>query len=422
MANDETPHEVSTRRDYMMKYGGAIAGSSLLAGCTGSGDQGGAETTSEATTEAMSAEAPTEAATTDDDSYSVSMAPVGEVQFDSVPKDVFTILGHHVDMLVALGRGDAINAMHAPEYRQSLYEKFLNRLDGVTVDWEGLYSSWPPTKEKLYELDSAVHIADPAKVATADEWETGDIREIEENVGPWFGNTLSGTNSEPQSDWAERYQYYTLWEIFEKVALVFRERERYEALASVRESMLQTIEANLPPESERPSAALVLFSTTDEKAWGYKLNYPGYYAAHSRPLGATDALADAVGPEYGHDGRNITLDYELLMEADPDVLLVLGTMTESQNLSEIRTTLKQHDVAGELTAVQEDTIYAQGARRQGPILNLFQTEMTAKQLYPEQFGDWPGYVDGDPYPEIPDDEQLFDRQRVADIVTGTIQS
>jgi hypothetical protein len=48
-------------------------------------------------------------------------------------------------------------------------------------------------------------------------------------------------------------------------------------------------------------------------------------------------------------------------------------------------------------------------------LNLFRLEMTAKQLYPDQFGEWPGYVNGEPYPE---DEQLFDRQRVADIVRG----
>jgi hypothetical protein len=44
--------------------------------------------------------------------------------------------------------------------------------------------------------------------------------------------------------------------------------------------------------------------------------------------------------------------------------------------------------------------------------------MTAKQLYPAQFGEWPGYVDGEPYPGIPEAEQLFDRGRVADIITG----
>jgi len=388
-----------TRRDYV-KYGGAAIGGGVLAGCISDEEQ------------------PNEA--DENGSYSVRMAPMGEVEFDSVPEDIFTMLGHHADMLLALGKGDAINAMHGPAYHQALYEKLVHHFDGVSVDWEGLYSSWPPTKEKLYDLNSDVHIADPAKVATADGWDDSDVDKIEERVGPWFGNALSGTNSEPPEGWADEYEYYTLWEIFGKIAQVFKENERYEALASVRDSMVQTIETNLPPESERPSAALVLFSSDDEKAWGYKLNYPGYYAAHTRPMGVTDALADAAGEGYGDDGRNITLDYEMLLEADPDVLLVLGPMTEYFDLDDIRTRLEEDEAASELTAVQEGNVYAQGARRQGPILNLFQLEMTAKQLYPDQFGEWPGYVNGEPYPEISEAEQLFDRQRVADAINGDI--
>jgi ABC-type Fe3+-hydroxamate transport system substrate-binding protein len=406
-------NELPTRREYM-KYGGAVVGGSLLAGCTGQSRS--------TPTQANADDTPTQtdASTPDDGGYSVAMSPMGPVTFETVPEDVFTILGHHVDMLVALGRGDAINAMHAPEYHQSLYQKFFDRLDGVTVDWEGLYSSWPPTKEKLYELDSDVHIADPAKVATAEGWGDSSLQEIRSNVGPWFGNTLSGTHQEPPSGWADTYEYYTLREIFGKIAAVFREGERYEALEAIHESMMQTIRAGLPPESERPSAALVLFSTSDEQIWGYKMNHPGYYAAHTRPMGATDALADAVGDGYGDDGRNITLDAELLLDADPDVLLVLGPMTASHDLNEIRSQLERNEVTREVTAVQEGRIYPQGARRQGPILNLFQTEMTAKQLYPDQFGPWPGYVDGEPYPEIQADERLFDRQRVAEIINGDL--
>jgi hypothetical protein len=54
-------------------------------------------------------------------------------------------------------------------------------------------------------------------------------------------------------------------------------------------------------------------------------------------------------------------------------------------------------------------------------MNLFQLEMTAKELYPEQFGRWPADEDGDAYPEFGSDERLFDHQRVADIVDGDIQ-
>ena len=416
MSRNDMNREAPTRRDYM-RYGGAVVGGSLLAGCVG---QSGPESTPAEKSTGSESSSSNES-TPEDERYSVTMSPMGTVEFETVPQSVFTILGHHADMLVALGRGDAINAMHAPGYHQSLYQKFLHHLDGVTVDWDGLYSSWPPSKEKLYELDSDVHIADPAKVATAEGWDDSSLEEIGSNVAPWFGNTLSGTQQEPPSGWGDAYEYYTLWEIFGKIAQVFREGARCEALTSVRESMLQTISAGLPPEQERPSAALVLFSTSDEKIWGYKMNHPGYYAAHTRPLGATDALADAVGEGYGDDGRNITLDAELLLDADPDVLLVLGPMAEYHNLDDIRSRLENNEVTSEITAVQEERVYAQAARRQGPILNLFQTEMTAKQLYPDQFGEWPGYVDGEPYPGIPTGEQLFNRQRVADIITGEEQ-
>ncbi|MEZ3117661.1 ABC transporter substrate-binding protein [Halobaculum sp. MBLA0147] len=418
MAREPAGEEAPTRREYV-KYGGAVVGSGLLAGCA---EQSATETPTgtEPDTEAPTASKTETETATPDDGYSVSLAPAGEVSFEEVPEEVFTILGHHADMLVALGRGDDINAVHAPEYHQSLYEKFLHHLEGVSVDWEGLYSSWPPTKEKLYELDSDVHVADPAKVATADGWDDDDVREVADTVAPWVGNTLSGTHEQPPTGWRDRYEYYTLWEIFAEIARLFRATDRYEALAAVRESLRERIATDLPPESERPTAALVLFAAEEEKAWGYKLNHPGYYAAHTRPMGVTDALAEAVGEGYGDDGRNVTLDYETLLEADPDVLLVLGPMTGYFDLGEIRSRLADHEVASELTAVETGRVYAQGARRQGPILELFQTEMTAKQLYPDQFGEWPGYVDGEPYPEIPAEERLFDRERVADVIRGDL--
>jgi len=400
MSDDTQPHTEPTRRDYL-QYGGALIGSGLLAGCTG-------DSSSDPTS---TSEPPT---TGSDESYTAELAPAGEVTFESVPEDVFTILSHHTGMALALGRGDDINAMHAPGYVESLYEKFLARLDGVSVDWEGLYSSWPPTKEKLYELDSDVHLADPAKVASADGWSDDDIAEIADNVAPWFGNTYSESNANPPAEWQDDYEYYTLWEIFARVADVFKEQQRYQALAAVHRSMLDSFEQSLPPKSERPSAAMVLFSTQNDTIWAYELNQVGYYAAHTRPLGATDALVDAF-PGFA---SGETADYEMLAEADPDILLVLGGMTSYHDIDEIRTTLNEDPVASQISAVSEDRIYTQGSRRQGPLVNLFQLEMTAKQLYPDEFGEWPGYATGESYPEIPAEEQLFDRQRVADIITG----
>lgn len=54
------------------------------------------------------------------------------------------------------------------------------------------------------------------------------------------------------------------------------------------------------------------------------------------------------------------------------------------------------------------------------VATLFATEISGKQLSPDQFGEWPGHESGDPYPEVPAGERLFDRQRVATIVTDGV--
>lgn len=109
---------------------------------------------------------------------------------------------------------------------------------------------------------------------------------------------------------------------------------------------------------------------------------------------------------------------EALLEADPDAMLTLWTVTETFDFGTLLQNLKDDPVGQELSAVKNDRVYPQGTRWQGPLMNLFQLEMTAKELYPEEFGAWPEYENGDVYPEFGADEQLFDHQRVEDIVNG----
>ena len=409
MGQDNDKYEAPTRRDYVT-YLSAIGASGLLAGCTGDSEAEStpASTATESST-GDSTEPATDETTADDGSYSVTMAPMGEVTFDSVPESIFTRLTHHAGMVFALGRGNDVNAMHAPDYYDALWNQFTPRLPGVELDWTGLYSSWQPSKEKLYELDSDVHIADPAGVSATSGWEMRETEEIGTTIAPWFGNYYSDTHAEPPTEWADRYEYYTLWEMFEKVAAVFREGERYQALAAIHTDLLGTIESGLPSRSERPTAVMAGL-TEIESPWVYKTNVPGFLAAHVRPLGARDAFEDELS-----SGSQV--DMEAMLEADPDVIFALGGLHPDTDIEAIRRELEAHSVGQQLTAVKNDRIYAQGARYQGPILNLFQLEMTAKQLYPEAFGGWSTYTEG-PYPEIPAEEQLFDRQRVADIING----
>ncbi|MFD1514562.1 ABC transporter substrate-binding protein [Halomarina rubra] len=414
MTNSTDGGRGPTRRRYLA--GSAAALSGLLAGCTGGDADDGttpnddAPATERDTTATDSSETTTAAS---GGPYTATLAPAGEVSFDAVPESVFTVFSQYPDMCVALGHGDAVNAMYVPEMAGTTMNHYYDRLEGVSFEWEGLpdpLSDGLP-KELLYDLDSDVHLVDPAWASTQKGWSAGDVDEVADAVGPWFGNFYSGTNADAPDGYAADYQHYTLWELFGAVADVFQERERYEALASVHEEMLSTVEQGLPPRSERPTAVRVTYS--GDQFYTYHLNEPGYWLADTRPLGANDAFAEKDwGQLWG------TVGMEAMAEADPDVVLHLWGMTPNYDMAEVRQSLADDPVGGQLSAVQNDRVYAQGMRYQGPLMNLFQLEATAKQLYPEQFGEWPGYEAGQPYPEIPEDERLFDREQVASVVRG----
>lgn len=411
MVEDDAVHDAPTRRDYV-KYGGAVLGSGLLAGCDGQSDSGSTDTgTPTETADQTEVPTDTETATPEDESYSVSIAPVGAVEFDEPPEDVYTAMPHHADMALALGRGDDIKAIVRPELFDGIYNKLFARFDDLSVEWADLFNAYPTDKETLYEFDSDVHLEDPAYIASQDSMDPADIEEIGGNVSPWFGNTYSNEHSEVAEPYAANYQYYTLWEIFGKVSRVFQEQERYEALTEIREGLLSTIESNLPPEDERPRVARVLisFDGIGEGIWAYSINGPGFVRAHTRPLGAKEAFPDLqVGTQ---------VDLEALVEAEPDVLLRTASFSPGARWTEIKNELRNDPVAQEIPAVANDQIYPLAYRGAGPILHLYQLEMAAKQVYPDQFGQWPEY-DGESYPEIPESEQLFDHQRVADIIMG----
>jgi len=180
-------------------------------------------------------------------------------------------------------------------------------------------------------------------VTQVEGWERSDIDEIAENVSPWFGNSLSDRHQEPAEEWADGYQYYGLWEQFEIVAEAFRERERYEALAAVREELLSTIEDNLPPEEERPTAIMIAAADI-ESIYAYTLSNPGFLTSHTRPLGPRDAFEGSV--ESG-----TVVDFETILEADPDVILYLGGMEPGT------------DMAGRRTAFEEDAVGSLRSRR-----------------------------------------------------------
>lgn len=298
---------------------------------------------------------------------------------------------------------------------------YYDAVDGASFDAANVKQVWNDgvDKELFYEIDADVHLQDPCWLLSfADDWDTSDIREVRENIGPWVGNRYSREHAQPPEGCRDGYQYYTLWELSEKIAAVFQEQERQQALHEEHESLLNTIKRDLPPEEERPTVGLLIYR--DGAFRPYEINSPGFAKAHVRPLGARDAFVD--NDQTYDENADGQLDYEAMLEIDPDVILHNFGVGEFYDVASTRETLESHPVGSELTAVQNDRVYSSGTPFQGPLTNLFQLEMTAKQVYPDVFGEWPGDGSETSYPEIPSDERLFDRQRVSDIVTGTIQS
>ncbi|WP_418284272.1 ABC transporter substrate-binding protein [Halorubrum sp. DTA46] len=400
MAQD-TDRRVVTRRG-AIRYGGAVAGVGLLAGCVGSTDSDDGSTSDPDGADAVES-GPSEATDADGSgAYSVEMAPVGELTFEEPPERVTTYFPGYADMCVALGVEDSLVAM-GENYR--FHDHHYDELDGVGVDVDGLEDIVLDTgidKEIFYQLDSDLHLIDP-------EWlvnnaffglERSDVEEIRDNVAPFFGNAVF-RRTDPWHD----YRYYTLYETFETVAQVYDRAERYAALESFHDAYVAEIQSRLPPVDDRPTA-LLTYGAGDEPDtfYPYRVSDRGTNNKQWHDLGVADALADT-----GIDGLSTsdrgTIDYETMLEVDPDAILVRSDTVRSATEFEdtVLAYMRDHEVASQLTAVQAGRVIRGGPIYQGPLIHLFTLEAGARGLYPDEFGG---------------DGELFDRDEVAAIVRG----
>ncbi|MGB9951409.1 ABC transporter substrate-binding protein [Haloarcula marismortui] len=381
---DKTPRERSTRRDYI-KGAGLIAGGSLLAGCA-----------SDAVSEPTATEHRGTPATTETESYTVTMEPVGTVEFETVPETIAPFTADYIDMLVALGHGDAVQSIwYRGRYKTLDYEE----LDGVSIDLDGLTQLWNDgvSKEPFYEMDADLHLIDPnALIDWLGAWDQSDLTEIRENVAPFLGNLIFRRTD----DWHD-YRYYSLYEAFEKVAEMVQEQARFEAIRSIHDEMVETVQARLPAPADRPNAALVFAGEEPEEFTPYRINGNGANKEHFQTLGIFDAFAD-TGVE-GYSGSE-SLDYEALLEIDPDSLLLRyhregKTREEFEN--SVLAYMKDHEVGSQLRAVQNDRVFRGGPIYTGPLHNLFMIERYAKAYFPDEFTE----------------THLFDREHLAEIIT-----
>lgn len=176
MSDNFNGHEGSTRRE-CVKYGGTAVATGLLAGCSGSGStQSGSGGDNNSSTDTGSS---------GDESYSVTMSPVGTVEFDSAPEEAVVYSHHDVDILVSLGQSDGINSLGFPENYSAVY---YDELPGVSLDTSKLTKLYNDgvDKEVFYELDSEVHHIDPVWFGGWSSFDAADIEEIESSIGPFF--------------------------------------------------------------------------------------------------------------------------------------------------------------------------------------------------------------------------------------------
>jgi iron complex transport system substrate-binding protein len=371
-----------------MEYGGVVVGGGLLAGCTGDSDSGSTPTETRAGTEST---------TEEDSSYTVSMEPVGDVEFESIPETWVANNGSWVDMGIALGQEPPKGVWLTSRYHTQYYDE----IPGVSVDKSEMVNLYQDgvSKELFYELDGDVHVIDPNFLLNRYQgWEQSDIDEVRENIGPFFGNSIFSTGY----PWHEGYRYYSLMEAFEKLSQVFQQQDRYEAFESVHKEFQENLAPIIPGRSDRPSVAVLWPHPVDEpESFSPYLIGEGTSFKQWRDLKVRDALAETDVKDF-HTARG-EIDYETLLEVDPDVLLLRGN--EDKTAEEFRNTvlnfMKDHSTASQLTAVENDDVYRGGGLYQGPLTNLVLSERAAKQVYDV-------------------DKELFDRQRVSDIVNGNI--
>jgi iron complex transport system substrate-binding protein len=364
----------------------------LLAGCAGRGSDPteGTATDTGSPTEA----GPTASPTAVDESYSVSMVPVGEVEFESVPETWVANNGSWADMGIALGLEPPKGVWLTPRYHTQYYDS----IPDVSVDKSDMVSLWQDglSKEVFYELHGDVHVMDPNFIINRFKgWDRDDVEEIHNNIGPVFGNCIYAQHY----PWHADYRYYTLYEGFEKLAQVFQRTDHYEAFVPVHEAFKERLAPVVPPQGERPEVA-VLWGVGDqpEEYYPYIIG-DGTGFKHLRMLGVRDALAATDIRDF--HGSRAAIDLETLLEVDPEVLMLRGY--EAKTAEEFRSTvvdfLRNHETASALTAVQNGDVYQAGGLYQGPITYMVLTERTAGQLY--------GF-----------DGELFDRERVSEIVNG----
>jgi len=326
------------------------------------------------------------------------MEPVGEVAFESVPEGWATYTPCYAEMGIALGQADGLQSIgYKPRFYTDKYMQF-----GVDIDKSSLNQLYEGGlgKEQFYEIGADVHLIDPNWLINNFEgWDQDEVDTIAEWNGRGGGNTIFRQTD----DW-HSYRYYSMYEAFEKVARIHREMDRFTQLRELHDEYIAGIQADLPAADDRPNALLTFAAGDEPEAfYPYRVSDQGTNKKQFHDLGITDALAD-TGIEGLSENDRGQIDYETMLEVDPDSILVRGHEDKSRREFEdtVVSFMRDHETASALTAVENGMVFRGGPIYSGPLHHLFLLERYATAYFPQAFSG-----------------ELFDRGRVADIINGT---
>ncbi|EMA55771.1 ferrichrome ABC transporter substrate-binding protein [Halococcus thailandensis JCM 13552] len=336
-------------------------------------------------------------------SYSVRVKPNPSQTFESVPETYAIIPSAWLDIGMALGKQPAA----AASFKRAPL-KYYDQLPNVAFDKESVTllagdaeSSYD--KENFYTANVDVHIIDPRLLKSYANWKDADIEEIAKNVGPFAGSTIrfamDGTDP-----------FYDLYGAFEKAAKIFQRQRQFREWQSFYDEFHSRITSKLPPKAERPSVAAIWRGINpDSGEFRISAVYKKQNNTRSfRTLGLKDA--------FGKQTPDAAVGYEELLDVDPDYIGGVGLLTSMNHdefTSQVVEPLEANANGQSLNAVKNGNVVRTGGQYMGPIVDLFSTEALAKQVFPDQFGEWPGSI-GD----IPKNERLFDRKRLSEIINS----
>jgi|GEM_PF-1156960 len=401
---------MARRRQILAGSAGLLA--TALAGCTSSG--GSADTTETATDEPTATATETSASTEEDSAsddptpYTVHIEPNDPYTFEEVPETYGVVSGPMLDVGMALG-------IH-PTATTGLERAPLKFYDLLGLDFDesrvaklasGAESGYD--KENFYAADADVWLIPKSTLNRFTGWDDSDYQDIVSQTGPFLGTPLrfaptAAVSSDPNP--------YTLYEAFEKVATVFQRQERFRAWQSLHDDLMATIEDGLPPEDERPTVAAIWRGVSPDSG--------RFRIAPLHRLGNNTKSYYRVGMRDAFEGQypGGPVGYEELLRVDPDYIGAVGALTSSTHeefVSNVVEPFENNPNGQQLSAVQNGNVVRSAGQYMGPIVDMFSTEAVAKQVYPDTFGEWPGSV-GD----VPEGEQLFDRERLLDVVAGDL--